>query len=204
MRMDQHAYDWCERRIDVGEADMPQHVPFPSFDALIDPSVLSSLLRRTVRSVATVAVEGADTSTDARFVSVAIDDEPTPSLFLKIVDSDRDWLAMITADDRHRAVTVWSEGVIDRMPPEVDAAVIACADWGDGYAVLMPNLHSELLAPGKPLTVRDFDALLDAMAAMHATFWGIPRSPPKRWGCVRRRHSCPTHRPRGLPSTDIG
>ncbi|WP_353808124.1 phosphotransferase [Agromyces sp. SYSU T00194] len=161
---------------------MPQHVPFPSVDALLDPSELSRALGRPATSVATVAIEGGDTSTDARFFSVAIDDEPTPSLFLKIVDSDRDWLAMITADDRHRAVTVWSEGVIDRMPPEVDAAVIACADWDDGYAVLMPNLHSDLLAPGVPMSVRGFDALLDAMAAMHATFWGDPALPDEALG----------------------
>jgi hypothetical protein len=122
----------------------------------------------------TTAVEGADSSTDARFFQVALDGEATPSLFLKIVDPARDWVAMVTADERRRAVVLWAKGLFDRMPPEVDPAVIACADWDEGYAVLMPNLHADLPTPGIPLSATDYDALLDAMAAMHARFWDEP------------------------------
>ena len=151
---------------------MPVHIPLPSLEALTDPAELSRLLERPVTTVTAVPVDDAQTSTEARFLRLTLDDGSAPGLFVKIVDPAQDWVAYVTADDRRRAVALWSEGLFERMPSEADAAVLACAEWEDGYAVLMPDLGAQLPVSGAVLAPAGFDALLEAMAAMHAAFWG--------------------------------
>ena len=151
---------------------MPVHIPLPSLEALTDPAELSRLLERPVTTVTAVPVDDAQTSTEARFQRLTLDDGSAPGLFVKIVDPAQDWVAYVTADDRRRAVALWSEGLFERMPSEADAAVLACAEWEDGYAVLMPDLGAQLPVSGAVLAPAGFDALLEAMAAMHAAFWG--------------------------------
>ena len=149
--------------------------PYPSLEAMLDPGELAGLLGRPVVTVSVEQVQDAETSTEAEFQKVTLDGDDDPSLFIKRVDPSKDWVALGTNDLARRAVTMWSLGVFDRMPGEVDPGVIACASWDEGYAVLMPDVSARLAVPGAPMSIAQGDALLDAMAALHAAFWDDTR-----------------------------
>lgn len=146
-------------------------VPYPSLEAMLEPAELEHITGRPVNAVAVEPVAGAETSTEASFLSISLNGEPKPTLHVKRVDPAIDWVALFTQDHDRRAVTMWTHGVFARMPEEVDPAVFACASWDDGYAVLMPDISAELPPRWVGMTRRQSDAALDAMAAMHGTFW---------------------------------
>lgn len=154
---------------------MSERQPYPSLEAMLDPGELSGLLGRPVVSVSVEHVQDAETSTEAEFQRVTLDGDDDPSLFIKRVDPSKDWVALGTEDLARRAVTMWSLGVFDRMPRQVDPGVIACASWDEGYAVLMPDVSARLTVPGARMSVAQGDALLAAMAALHAAFWDDTR-----------------------------
>lgn len=123
-------------------------LPYPSVEVMIEPAELWRLLGREVGNVALAPVDGAETSTDARFLAVSLDDEPTPSLFIKLVEPAKDWVALSADDRSRRAITMRAQEVFSRMPREVDPAVIACAFWENGCAILMPAISAYWRSPG--------------------------------------------------------
>lgn len=144
---------------------------YSGVDQMLEPAELSRLLGRDVSTVETETVEGLPTTTDADFLAVSIDGETEPSLMVKCAHPTIDWVALFTEDTSHRAVRLWSEGVFDRMPSAVEPSVIACGEWEDGYGILMPHLGSKMLEGFAPQPAWIDQAILDAMAAMHAAFW---------------------------------
>ncbi len=100
-----------------------------------------------------------------------INEEQRPSLVVKRMSMEWDWLMCNTDDVLGRSVTVWQHGVLDRMPPEIDTTVIACASDGAGQAILMHNVTESLLPNHTRLSESDNAAILDAIAGLHATFW---------------------------------
>jgi hypothetical protein len=94
-------------------------------------------------------------------------------LVLKKVSMARDWL-MRTTEDRHcRSVQLWLHGILDRLPPEIEHGVLACARDGDGWALLMRDLGESFLTY-TPFQVPDDNLYLDAMAALHSRFLEAP------------------------------
>lgn len=148
---------------------------FESLEAMVDPAALRDLLGREVEEVRLEPFEPAGwSSTDSAFLGVHLDGESEPSLVVKHMDSERDWLVLATDDELGRCVTQWSRGLVQRFPPEVDSAVVACTRSEAGPAILMHNVEKDLFAEEEPLSLRDQDAILDAMAALHAEFWLDP------------------------------
>ena len=150
---------------------MPTYEPFPSVDAMLEPADITRLTGLPVGSLTVEEASGVATSTEARFQRVYIDGAPRSSFFIKRVEPAKDWVALFTDDQQRRALAVWSQGVLNRLPREVDGAVVACASWDDGYAVLMADISDHLLVPGRRLGMKDSDALISALAAMHVRFW---------------------------------
>jgi len=150
---------------------VPRYEPFPSLDAMLEPAEITRLTGLPVRSLTVEDASGVDTSTGARFQRVYVDGAPRSSFFIKCVEPAKDWVALSTDDQQRRALAVWSEGVLDRLPRQVDGAVVACASWDDGYAVLMPDISDHLLVPGKRLGMNESGALVSALAALHVRFW---------------------------------
>ena len=144
---------------------------YSSVDQRLEPAELARLLGRGVETVRIDPVDGLRGSTAADFLAVSLDQEATPSLMMKHVHPTTDWVALFTDDRQRRAVKLWSEGVLDRMPAAVDPSVVACAEWTDGYGILMPHLGSEMLESHVPQPAWMDGAILAAMAAMHAAFW---------------------------------
>ena len=81
----------------------------------------------------------------SKFQSVVTNNGNGPSFFLKRVSFQRDWVMRATKDRRCRSVTLWQYGLLDRLHPEVDHAIVACARDGDGWAILMHDLSDALV-----------------------------------------------------------
>jgi hypothetical protein len=65
--------------------------------------------------------------------------------------------------------------LLDRLPPEITHAVLACARDGNDWAILMRDVSDHLI-PGheissEPISEADHARYLGALAALHATFW---------------------------------
>ena len=82
-----------------------------------------------------------------------------------------DWVARATHDSG-REVSLWTEGVLARMPPEIDHAVLRAGRQPTGAWILMRDVSQELLPPDRRLTREESRNLLGAFATMHRLFMG--------------------------------
>lgn len=128
----------------------------PSVDALVRGS------RRT-------AWQPADTKSGARFEQVAVDGQ---DCVLKWQDRRDDWLMRATGDVGMRFVTLWTSGLLDEVPTEIDHAVLGCAVEDGRAAVLLRDVTRSLLAGDESLPFHVHRGFLGHMAQLHATFWG--------------------------------
>jgi hypothetical protein len=83
--------------------------------------------------------------------------------------SGEDWVARVTHDGGREA-SLWTDGVLARMPREIDHAVVAAGREAAGTWLLMRDVSEELLAPDRRLSREESLRLLAAFAAMHREF----------------------------------
>jgi hypothetical protein len=152
-----------------------EHFIYQSVEEMTRPETLASLVNRPITKVRVEPCQPVGwSSTESQFMAVKIDDEDYPPYVLKRMVSEQDWVMQMT-DDRHwRAVTIWQHGLLDQLPEQIDHATIACTIDGDGYAFLMRNVTHALLDDRASLSEADGEFSLDAMAALHASFWNNP------------------------------
>ncbi|HEX6870614.1 MAG TPA: phosphotransferase [Micromonosporaceae bacterium] len=100
--------------------------------------------------------------------------------FVKHIGRDLDWIMRVTGDAEHgtrpRALIVWSEGLLDRLPREIDHVLVGMA-----YAPRVGRLDqisrdvSPAMVPAGtgrvPLT--QHRRFLEHLAAMHVAYWGF-------------------------------
>jgi len=110
-----------------------------------------------------------DTKSGARFERVVIGGE----LFvLKYQDPRDDWLLRATGDPGRSYVLLWERGLLARLPPDIDHAVVAAAFDGAVGRVLLRDVGTALLDSDAPFTAVQHARFMEHMAALHATFWG--------------------------------
>jgi hypothetical protein len=110
-----------------------------------------------------------DAKSGATFERVVIDGA---RYVVKHVGWERDWIARAHGDLGPASVQVWSSGLLDRLPGAIDHAYAGAALEGRGGALLLHDVGAHLVpADGTRLTEDDHLAFLDAVAALHATFW---------------------------------
>jgi hypothetical protein len=80
-----------------------------------------------------------------------------------------DWVSRVTHDDG-REVGLWEQGVLARMPPEIDPAVIGAGRNGRAGWLLMRDVSGELLPPDRRLSRAESARILAAAAALHRRF----------------------------------
>lgn len=145
---------------------------FPTTADLLSSDALAALLHAPVRDVDVTPFQISGMSTtDSAFLGVRLNGEHEPSLLLKQMRRECDWVAIATDDTQGRAAAIWQHGVLDRFPRSVDHAIVGCTEPGVGPDILMRNVQPYLLRQEQRLTERDHDAVLDGMAALHAEFW---------------------------------
>ena len=110
-----------------------------------------------------------DSRSCARFEQVVIAGEP---YVLKYQDPRDDWLLRSAGDDGRSYVRLWESGLLDRLPPVLDHAVVAAAFDGSVGIVLLRDVSETLLVADAPFSEAQHARFLDHMAQLHATFWG--------------------------------
>jgi hypothetical protein len=121
--------------------------------------------------------KSADSLSGSPFERVHLDGVPH---VLKHVGHDLDWLMRALGDGRDGRVPwaglVWRDGLLDRLPPEIDHTVVGMAYDSETarLSVLMRDVADALVPPGDgALPLPAHRRFLDHMAAMHAAFWGF-------------------------------
>jgi hypothetical protein len=120
------------------------------------------------------AFRNADGKSGSGFERLTIDGLPH---VLKLMHVDDDWIARAFGDLTCRPVTVWEAGVLDALPPSIDAAVVGAARGlgrnGWGAALLMRDVGDHLVPEGDaPVPAAQHAAFVDHMAELSARFWG--------------------------------
>jgi hypothetical protein len=82
-----------------------------------------------------------------------------------------DWVSRVTHDDG-REVGLWEQGVLARMPPEIDPAVLDAGRDRRGGWLLMRDVSGELLPPDRRLSREESALILKAAAVLHRRFVG--------------------------------
>jgi len=149
-----------------------KHAIHRSIEAMIHPETLSVALGQSVNSarLAPFTIAGWS-ATGSDFLGVHVNQEQQPSLVVKRMSMEWDWLMHTTGDIHARSVMAWAHGLLDQMPSEIDTTVIACAYDGAGQAILMYNVTEALLSGDDRLSESQNEIVLNAMASLHATFW---------------------------------
>jgi hypothetical protein len=164
-----------------------EHTLFPSVDDMLSPEALSTLVGHPVASVRCLPLQADYAKSGSRCLVVETDNGHGPRYIVKRVSLAWDWLMRATDDVRCRSVTLWQHGFFDRMPTELEHGILACAQDGQGWAILMHDVGAALV-PYSPFSVADNERFLDAMAALHATFFETPDLTEPALGLCTLRH----------------
>ena len=150
------------------------HEPLPSLEVMLTPETLARLSREPVDSVRCAPFTGGHSASGSSFLSVETNDGRGPRFVVKRSSPASDWIVRATADERGREVLVWTSGLLDRLPAEIVHPVVACACDEGGWAILMRDVGDALIPEplgSSPICLSDHRRYLDALAALHVTFW---------------------------------
>jgi hypothetical protein len=151
------------------------HALFASVDEMLDPDTLSALGAASVRDVRCVPVRQPEAYSGSSYSIVETNGRAGPRYFLKRTPPAKDPAIPGSFADLNRTVAVWQHGILNRLPPNIDHAIVACSHDGAGYAILMRDVSETLMPGDKRFSVADHALFLDSMTAMHAAFWEDPR-----------------------------
>jgi hypothetical protein len=144
-----------------------EHAMFDSVEEMLAPSSLKRLLGTGVVPLTVTPLESNGfSSNELSYVRVG-----ERRLVLKRLRSD-DWLARVSGDDRCRSLAVWRAGLLDRLEPGLRHGIVAGARDGADHALLMRDCSVGLRQPGIPIAGRRVERMVEALAFMHAQFWG--------------------------------
>ncbi len=153
--------------------NLMEHTLYPSIDAMLTPETLSKLTGQPVTSVHCRPLQTNYAKSGSRLLIVETDEGQGPRYVVKRISLAWDWLMRATDDRQCRSVTLWQQGWLDRLPPEIDHGIIACSLDESGWAILMCDV-AEVLLPYVPFSVADNTTYLEAMVALHAAFFDLP------------------------------
>ncbi len=154
-----------------------RHPLIQSVEELLAPETLSRLTGATIVSAREVPLEeraSAWSGSGVTVVEVSLDGGRVLRFILKRVSAAWDYFMRATDDRLGREAGVWQAGLLDRLPAELGHVYIACAQDGDGWAILMRDVGPKLILNRGNIERDEHRAILDGLAAMHATFWNAP------------------------------
>ncbi len=149
-----------------------RHTLYASLDEMLAPETLSYLSGRPVNYASCSPMAGGYSG--STLLAVTIDNDARPTYVVKRMSARRDWLMLASGDRYCRSVALWQHKILDRLSPLVDHTIVACTEEGEGWAILMDNIDDRLLSH-VPHTATEIRVLLDALAAIHVTYWNAPQ-----------------------------
>jgi hypothetical protein len=129
---------------------------------------MTSLLVDVVRREPLAAADGRSGSLLERVVLAG-----GQTLVVKHVRDGGDWIMRATAD-HGRAATLWSRGVLARVPEVIDHAVVGAEQVEGGWVVIMRDVSAALVPEHARVSRADSGRVLEAAAALHAAFADDP------------------------------
>jgi len=163
-----------------------EHTLYNSIDEMIRPETLSELEHKTFTATNLAPFQGQGWSgSGSKFLTLhttngqRTSNGEGPRYVIKRVSREWDWIMNTTGDRFGRTANLWQHGILDRLPPEIEHTVVACAEDGAGRAILMRDVTEDLLPDGYVYSEQDNAGIVDGMAALHAAFWedSILRNP---------------------------
>jgi hypothetical protein len=145
----------------------PKYELYSSVQEMLSNSILSSLLGRPVDQVLCQPFKSTNGFSGNQLYHVTADQD---KLVMKRLRPEIDWLAISSKDDQCRSVRVWQYGLLDKLLPYIQHAILAACQDGDEYCLLMRDVSGGLLNL-KKLSQALVERMLDALARMHAGFW---------------------------------
>jgi aminoglycoside phosphotransferase (APT) family kinase protein len=152
-----------------------EHTLFATVDEMLDRDALSVLGEIPVTNVRCVPLHQAEANSGSSFYRVETNDRNGPRYILKRIPPAIDSAIPALHNDLNHCVALWQHGLLDRLPSEIDHAIVACSHDGAGYAILMHDVSETLMPGDEPFRSADHARFLDTMAALHAEFWGDPQ-----------------------------
>lgn len=145
---------------------------FGSSEELTGPETLSAIEGRRITDVHCEPFHSVDGLSGGKLWRVGTNGGAGRQYVLKRFSWDSDWVMRATGDERGRAIVSWQTGLLDRLPPEISAEVVACARDGSGWAVLLNDVSAAMIPPGDDhISEADNEQFMEAMAALNAEFW---------------------------------
>jgi hypothetical protein len=171
-----------------------KHQLYTSIDEMLTPKALSELAGQPVTAVRRLPLHSDDSKSGSHFLMVETNGGQGQRYILKRISMEWDWIMRATDDHLCRSVTLWQHGLYDRLPAEIEHGVVSCATEGSGWAILMRDVEAALL-PYARFDGADNEHILDAMAALHATFLALPDLADPMLGLCNLRHVYTFHSP---------
>jgi hypothetical protein len=147
---------------------------FNSVEEMLAPEAMSALLSRQVTRVEQRPMNEHGGVAGGHLSYV---DTNAGCFVLKRMSKASDWLMFTSDDNLCRAVTLWQYGLLDRLTPHMDHAIVACSRDANGWAIMMRDVSHAMLGDiphAKPMTVAIINTLVDVLARQHANFWNDP------------------------------
>jgi hypothetical protein len=109
------------------------HKIYRSISEMIRPEVLSSLVQQPVTRTCLKPFETAGfSSTESKFLTVDDCRIERPCYIIKRLRKEQDWVMLATEDHHWRTISIWQQGLLDRLPEGINHGIIACSkDEGD-------------------------------------------------------------------------
>jgi hypothetical protein len=112
----------------------------------------------------------ADSKSGATFERVVLDGQ---RYVVKHVSVDHDWIARALGDVGRWPLLVWQSRLLERVPATIEHAYAGAAFDGRAAAILMRDVGPWLVPEGDaPVSEADHLAFIEAIAELHAAFWG--------------------------------
>jgi hypothetical protein len=139
-----------------------EHQLYASIDEMLAPEALSELDGQPVTVARCLPLHSDDSKSGSHFLAVETNGGQGRRYILKRISMEWDWIMRATDDQACR------ERLIDdtMLPPSIRAPLLGHAPDGDGYALLMLDITSELLPPGSIET--QLELIVSGMVELHA------------------------------------
>jgi hypothetical protein len=161
------------------DAQAEERPLYESVEAMLQPGRLSALTGLRIASAQETPLglqESAYSGSAISQVNVSSTSGAPARFLLKRVSPEWDYFMRVTGDDGGREALAWTCGLLDRLPPEMGHAYIACSRDGAGWAILMRDVSATLLSAQPDIGDAEHLLMLGALAAFHVTFWDDPRA----------------------------
>jgi hypothetical protein len=115
-------------------------------------------------------VSPSDGKSGAHFEKFSVDGT---RYFLKVLSYDADWIMRCSGNTDFWEYKVWQAGIYDRVPAEIDHAMVAMSLDDGRLSMLLRDISEHLIPEGDDAVSEEIgDAFMDHMAAFHAAYWG--------------------------------